>query len=82
MQTYLFQVYFENEVSFATELIRNPPIVFCDEPTSGLDSFMAEVVVKSLSELAKNGTTVLCTIHQAKIQYTTVYTLCILGGDL
>ena len=51
--------------SFATELIRNPPVVFCDEPTSGLDSFMAEVVVKSLEELAKNGTTILCTIHQA-----------------
>lgn len=25
---------------------------------------MAEVVVKSLEELAKNGTTILCTIHQ------------------
>ena len=52
-------------LSFATELIRNPPVVFCDEPTSGLDSFMAEVVVKSLEQLAKNGTTIMCTIHQA-----------------
>ena len=51
-------------LSLATELITNPPVIFCDEPTSGLDSFLAEIVVESLAQLAANGTTILCTIHQ------------------
>jgi len=35
-------------LAFATEILTNPPLLFCDEPTSGLDSFMAENVVKML----------------------------------
>ncbi len=35
-------------LSFAAELLTNPPIFFCDEPTSGLDSFMARSIVHAL----------------------------------
>jgi ATP-binding cassette, subfamily G (WHITE), eye pigment precursor transporter len=38
--------------------------VYCDEPTSGLDSFMAVSVVESMKSLAKQGKTIICTIHQ------------------
>ena len=38
--------------------------MFVDEPTSGLDSFMAQTVVATLRNLAKNGRTILATIHQ------------------
>lgn len=48
----------------AMELIANPPILFLDEPTSGLDTFTAFTVVKSLSKLAKQGRTIIATIHQ------------------
>ncbi|XP_078321150.1 protein white-like [Crassostrea virginica] len=51
-------------LSFASELLMNPPLMFCDEPTSGLDSFMASSVVQSLKMLVHKGHTVLCTIHQ------------------
>ncbi|PAA52991.1 hypothetical protein BOX15_Mlig012313g4 [Macrostomum lignano] len=51
-------------LSFASELLTNPPLMFCDEPTSGLDSYMAETVVRTLRRLAANGRTILCTIHQ------------------
>jgi len=51
-------------LSFATELLTNPSILFADEPTSGLDSYMAEQVVLQLQQLARFGRTVIATIHQ------------------
>ncbi|EQC42060.1 hypothetical protein SDRG_00903 [Saprolegnia diclina VS20] len=51
-------------LSFATELLTNPSLLFVDEPTSGLDSFMAESVILQLQKLAQEGRTVLATIHQ------------------
>ena len=35
-------------LSFAAEVLTNPPLMFCDEPTSGLDSFMAQNVIEVL----------------------------------
>ncbi|KAK6747009.1 hypothetical protein RB195_000323 [Necator americanus] len=55
-------------LTFACEILSNPALLFCDEPTTGLDSFMAENVVQVLSKLAKNGRTVVCTIHQPASQ--------------
>ncbi|KAI7815062.1 white [Rhyzopertha dominica] len=51
-------------LSFASEILTNPSLMFCDEPTSGLDSFMALNVVQVLKALAQKGKTVVCTIHQ------------------
>jgi len=51
-------------LSFASEILTNPPLLFCDEPTSGLDSFMADNIVTTLKDMAGKGMTVLCTIHQ------------------
>ena len=35
-------------LSFASEILTDPPLMFCDEPTSGLDSFMAQNVIEVL----------------------------------
>ncbi|GLD98859.1 hypothetical protein PINS_up007577 [Pythium insidiosum] len=51
-------------LSFATEILTNPSLLFVDEPTSGLDSFMAETVVLQLQQIARDGRTVIATIHQ------------------
>lgn len=51
-------------LSFAAEVLSNPSILFCDEPTSGLDSFMAANLVTIIDKLARNGRTIICTIHQ------------------
>ena len=46
------------------QVITDPPLLFADEPTSGLDSFMAESLVTVLQQLAAQGRTIICTIHQ------------------
>uniref|UniRef100_K1QMC2 Protein white n=1 Tax=Magallana gigas TaxID=29159 RepID=K1QMC2_MAGGI len=51
-------------LSFASELITNPPLLFTDEVTSGLDSFMALSVVQSLKTMVHMGHTIMCTVHQ------------------
>ncbi|XP_011149501.1 protein white [Harpegnathos saltator] len=51
-------------LSFASEVLTDPPLMFCDEPTSGLDSFMAHQVVSILKALAARGKTIIATLHQ------------------
>ena len=46
------------------QVITDPPLLFADEPTSGLDSFMAESLVIALQQLAAQGRTIICTVHQ------------------
>jgi ABC-type multidrug transport system ATPase subunit len=50
--------------SIGVELITNPYMIFLDEPTTGLDSFTASVLVDIFRELANEGKTIICTIHQ------------------
>ncbi|XP_020625255.1 protein white-like [Orbicella faveolata] len=54
----------KKRLSFASEVITDPPLLFADEPTSGLDSFMAQSLVTALQQLAAQGRTIICTIHQ------------------
>ncbi|CAI4230341.1 unnamed protein product [Auanema sp. JU1783] len=59
----------KKRLSFASEILTSPPILFCDEPTSGLDSFLAFQVISVLKELArKKRMTILVTIHQPSSQ--------------
>lgn len=55
-------------LAVASEVLTNPPLLFCDEPTSGLDSFMSASVMELMREMAKQGRTVICTIHQPSSQ--------------
>eukprot|EP00644_Phytophthora_capsici_P001152 jgi/Phyca11/576285/estExt2_Genewise1.C_PHYCAscaffold_860075 len=61
-------------LSFATEILTNPSLLFVDEPTSGLDSFMAETVVRQLRDIARDGNrTVIATIHQPSSELFTFF---------
>ncbi|RNA32544.1 white-like isoform X1 [Brachionus plicatilis] len=58
----------KRRLSYASEVVNLPPLLFCDEPTSGLDSSMAQSLIESMRKLADNGKTIICTIHQPSSQ--------------
>ena len=42
-------------LAFASEVLTNPPLMFCDEPTSGLDSYMAQNIVQVVIKFDGDG---------------------------
>ncbi|KNC98868.1 uncharacterized protein SPPG_09314 [Spizellomyces punctatus DAOM BR117] len=55
-------------LSIAVALLRRPSILFLDEPTSGLDAKSSLDVGNALSQLALQGYTVICSIHQPRTE--------------
>ncbi|KAM3741350.1 hypothetical protein ACB098_08G170100 [Castanea mollissima] len=56
----------KKRLSLACELIASPSVIFADEPTTGLDAFQAEKVMETLRQLAQDGHSVICSIHQPR----------------
>ncbi|KAK9909937.1 hypothetical protein WJX75_009739 [Coccomyxa subellipsoidea] len=56
----------KKRLSIGSELLGSPMLLFLDEPTTGLDSFQAEKVMQTLKDLANEGKTVVCSIHQPR----------------
>ncbi|KAI0128018.1 ABC transporter [Xylariales sp. AK1849] len=56
----------KRRVSIAVQILTDPRILLLDEPTSGLDAFTASSILEVLHGLAKEGRTLILTIHQAR----------------
>ncbi|KAK3408522.1 hypothetical protein EUGRSUZ_J00745 [Eucalyptus grandis] len=54
----------KKRLSIALEILTRPHLLFLDEPTSGLDSASAFFVVQTLRNIARDGRTVISSIHQ------------------
>jgi ABC-type multidrug transport system ATPase subunit len=68
-------------VSIAMELVIAPRVLILDEPTSGLDSRAAFSTVMLLKSLSRYGITVICAIHQPRIEiYEALDSLLLLGS--
>ncbi|HUY45078.1 MAG TPA: FHA domain-containing protein [Streptosporangiaceae bacterium] len=53
----------QKRVNVALELLTKPSLLFLDEPTSGLDPGLDKSVMEMMSELAKDGRTVVVVTH-------------------
>ncbi|EPS59881.1 hypothetical protein M569_14924, partial [Genlisea aurea] len=54
----------KKRLSIAVEILIRPRLMFLDEPTSGLDSASAFFVIQSIKNIARDGRTVISSIHQ------------------
>ena len=54
----------KKRVSIGQELLIDPSLLLLDEPTSGLDSTMAQRIMSVVLDLAREGRTIVVTIHQ------------------
>ncbi|XP_027168411.1 ABC transporter G family member 15-like [Coffea eugenioides] len=68
-------------LSIALEFLIRPRLLFLDEPTSGLDSASAFFVVQALKNVARDGRTVISSIHQPSSEVFALFDdLCLLSG--
>lgn len=65
-------------VSIALQLLTDPSVLLLDEPTSGLDSFTANKLMNTLLDIAHQGRTVICTIHQPRSEMMSTFDLVLL----
>jgi ABC-type multidrug transport system ATPase subunit len=58
----------KRRTSLAVQLLANPSVLFLDEVTTGLDATTALQLIATLKQLARQGRTVIITLHQPRSQ--------------
>ncbi|KAK6925577.1 ABC transporter-like, ATP-binding domain [Dillenia turbinata] len=71
----------KKRLCIALEILVRPHMLFLDEPTSGLDSASAFFIVQALRNIARDGRTVIASIHQPSSEVFALFDdLCLLSG--
>jgi putative ABC transport system ATP-binding protein len=70
----------QQRVAVARALINNPDILLCDEPTGNLDSKTGASIMELMTELNKNGATIIVVTHDPNVAKYTNRTIRIVDG--
>ena len=70
----------QQRVAVARALINDPDILLCDEPTGNLDSKTGASIMELMTELNKNGATIIVVTHDLNIANYTNRTIRIVDG--
>ncbi len=69
-------------VAIARALISNPQIIIADEPTGNLDSASSRLVMELLSEIHKDGNTILMVTHNPELTRYATRVVFMLDGEI
>jgi len=72
----------QQRVAIARAMAPSPRLLLCDEPTSALDPELAAEVVEVLSELAREGTTMLIATHDLRLAANIAHNVVFLDGGV
>lgn len=69
-------------VAIARALVNNPQIIIADEPTGNLDSASSRLVMELLSEIHKDGNTILMVTHNPELTRYATRVVFMLDGEI
>jgi putative ABC transport system ATP-binding protein len=72
----------QQRVAIARALINNPDILLCDEPTGNLDSKTGAGIMELMTDLNRNGTTIIMVTHDPNIAEYSKRTIRIADGRI
>ena len=72
----------QQRVAIARALVNNPPIILADEPTGNLDSHSSHEIMDILSNLNKEGITIVLVTHEHDIAAYTQRTISLKDGQI
>ncbi len=72
----------QQRVAVARALINDPDILLCDEPTGNLDSKTGGSIMELMTELNKNGATIIVVTHDPNVANYTNRTIRIVDGRI
>lgn len=72
----------QQRVAVARALVNNPQLILADEPTGNLDTHSGVVIMQLLSDLHRQGRTVLVVTHDPRMAHFATHTIRLLDGQI
>ncbi|OIJ17185.1 macrolide ABC transporter ATP-binding protein [Anaerobacillus alkalilacustris] len=72
----------KQRVAIARALVNNPRVILADEPTGALDTKTSESIMELLTQLNREGTTILIVTHEQEVAAFTEKTIIVRDGEI